>query len=97
MLKWLQDGDIGNIPVLAAEEFMALNAASFSSIERVSVGLLSPLCLVRDTRQLNRFDPVFFIRTMLRRISSMLAYYGGCVAYEQFCALAELAGEVKLV
>jgi hypothetical protein len=96
-LKELLGGEVNNIPVLSAEELVALNAACFSSIDRVFVNLLSPLCLIRDTRQLIRFDPVFFIKAVLRRISSVLAYYGGGVNYEQFCALSKLALEVKLV
>jgi len=52
---------------------------------------------VRDGRELNRFDPVFFIRSLLRRLSSLAAYYGEGVDTDHFRYLAGLAGEVRLL
>lgn len=97
LLNRHKDGAIDNIPILTAEELLLRNIAYFNSIERVRIELLSPLCLIRDGRQLSRFDPVFFIRSLLRRISSQFAYHGGRFEYDFFCTLSELAGRVRLI
>lgn len=86
-----------NIPVLSTSELLALSASCFGLIERVYIDVLSPLRLIRDGRQLNHFDPVFFIRTILRRLSSLFAYYGSGVEHEQIRILSELASTVRLV
>lgn len=97
LLKQFENGGIDNIPVLSAAELLELNAASFCSIKKIDLELLSSLRLQRDGRQLKILDPVFFMRSVLRRVSSLFAYYGNDVDHERFRALSELAGEVTLV
>jgi hypothetical protein len=58
--------------------------------------LKSSLRLVRNGRELNRLEPVFFIRSVLRRISALAAYYGGGADPEFFRYLSKLAEEVRL-
>lgn len=97
VLKPFDNGGIDNIPVLSAADLLELSAARYSSIEKIGVELLSSLRLLRDGRQLTMFDPVFFTRSALRRVSSLFAYYGSGVDHERFRALSELASTVSLV
>jgi len=86
----------GNLPVLAVNDLIALYRHHFSSCCRIRLDLKSSLRLVRDGRELHRFEPVFFIRSLLRRLSAMAAYYGGGVDHEFFRYLAKLSEEVHL-
>lgn len=60
----------------------------------MSVRLFSPLKLIRDGRQLARFDFSLFVRTLMRRVSSLAYYYGGSEFDCDFRRLASLASAV---
>lgn len=91
------DGMVENLPVLAASELIALATPQFQRCSSIRVNLLAPLRLVKNGHELSWFDPVFFIRSLLRRLSSLAAYYGEGVDTDQVRRLAELAGAVTLV
>lgn len=96
ILHFENDEVTGNIPVLAVNDLIALYRHHFSSCCRIRLDLKSPLRLVRDGRELNRLEPIFFIRSLLRRISALAAYYGGGADPEFFRYLSRLAEEVRL-
>lgn len=93
----LSSPDFDLLPILAAADLLALHSHCFSCCKRIRIDLLTPLRLTRDGRELNRLEPVFFIRSLLRRISSLAAYYGGGVDQELFRMLSELAANVALL
>lgn len=86
-----------NLPVLATADLLALYSHRFSCCKRIQLDLLSPLRLTRDGRELTRLEPHYFIRSLLRRISSLAVYYGGGVDQELFQHLAQRATLVSLV
>ncbi|MDK9718797.1 MAG: CRISPR system precrRNA processing endoribonuclease RAMP protein Cas6 [Trichlorobacter sp.] len=86
-----------NLPVLAAADLLTLYSHRFSCCKRIRLDLLSPLRLKRDGHELSRFEPHYFIRSLLRRISSLAVYYGGGVNQELFRHLAQRATSVSLV
>ncbi len=88
---------VDNLPVLAAADLLALYSHRFSCCERIRLDLLSPLRLIREGRELTRLEPHYFIRSLLRRISSLAVYYGGGVDQELFRHLAQRAASVSLV
>lgn len=88
---------ISNLPVLASAELLTQNIQRFTCCERVRLDLLTPVRLMKDGRELNCFNPQHFIRSLLRRLSSLAVYYGDGVDQEQFRKLAELTASVRLV
>ena len=91
------DGNAENLPLLEASELMDSFCAVFHGCKSVRIDLETPLRMVRDGRELKRVDQVFFIRSLLRRLSSLAAYCGeGCDA-DYFRHLAALAVEVRLL
>lgn len=86
-----------NLPVLATADLLALYSHRFSCCKRIRLDLLSPLRLTRDGRELTRLEPHYFIRSLLRRISSLAVYYGGGVDQELFQHLAQRVTSVSLV
>jgi hypothetical protein len=86
-----------NLPVLAVADLLALYSHRFSCCKRIRLDLLSPLRLTRDGRELTKLEPHYFIRSLLRRISSLTVYYGGGVDQELFQHLAQRATSVLLV
>ena len=86
-----------NLPILATADLLALYSYRFSCCKRIRLDLLTPLRLTRDGRELTRLEPHYFIRSLLRRLSSLAVYYGGGVNLEQFRYLSELAASVVLV
>ncbi len=91
------EGNAENLPLLEAHELIDHSCADFHACQRVRIDLETPLRMVRDGHELNRFDPVFFLRSLLRRLSSLAAYYGEGVDTDHFRYLAGLAGEVRLL
>lgn len=85
-----------DLPVLSAAELLELAAARYCGCHQVRLELLSPLRLVADGRELTRFDPARFLRTLLRRISSLAAHYGTAGAPEPFVRLAQRAAEITV-
>ncbi|SKA21207.1 Uncharacterized conserved protein [Trichlorobacter thiogenes] len=86
-----------NLPVLAAADLLAQLSHRFSCCKRIRLDLLSPLRLTRGGHELTRLEPDYFIRSLLRRISSLAVYYGGGVDQELFRHLAQRATSVSLV
>lgn len=86
-----------NLPVLATADLLAQYSHRFSCCKRIRLDLLSPLRLTRDGHELTRLEPDYFIRSLLRRISSLAVYYGGGVDQELFRHLAQRATSVSLV
>ena len=86
-----------DLPVLSAAELLELAAPRYCGCRQAQLELLSPLRLVGDGRELTRFEPERFIRTMLRRISSLAAYYGAAGDPEPFVRLADQAGTIRVV
>ena len=88
---------ITNLPVLASTELLTQNIQRFTCCERLRLDLITPVRLMKDSRELNCFNPQHFIRSFLRRLSSLAVYYGDGIDQEQFRKLAELTASVRLV
>lgn len=91
------DGSVENLPVLDAAELMVLNRPAFEGVERVRIDLRTPLRLLHNSRELTRFPPEQFVRSLLRRISALAACYGEGADTEWFRQAAVRAAEVRLV
>jgi hypothetical protein len=89
---------ISTLPVLSASELLALHHHRYTGCRSVRILLKTPVRIVRDGRELNRFDPVVFCRSIVRRISALTAYYGETGAdHDLFRYLIESAGAVQLL
>lgn len=65
--------------------------------EQLRITLETPLKLVNSGRELRHFDASLFCRTVIRRVSSLAAYYGEEGNREEFRGLAEQARAVRLI
>lgn len=65
--------------------------------EQLRITLETPLKLVNSGRELRAFNPSLFCRTVIRRVSSLAAYYGEEGEGEEFRRLAEQARAVRLI
>lgn len=89
---------ISTMPVLAASELLAQHGHRFTNCKRVQLLLQTPVRIVKEMRELNRFEPVIFCRSILRRISSLAAYYGDAgINYDLFRYLIECSQDIRLV
>jgi len=61
------DGTVQNLPLLEAGQLLDRFCIDFHGCQRIRIDLATPLQMVRGGRELNRFDPHFFIRSLLRR------------------------------
>lgn len=87
-------GDI--LPVLSLAELLDMATPRYAACQQVRVTLQTPLRLVADGRELVRFEPFKFVRGVLRRVSSLVAYYGTGSDPEMFIRLADLAGRLRM-
>jgi len=96
-LNLRDSGDTDTLPILSMAELLAQSNHSFAGCKRVQLSLHTPVRILHKGRELRYFDPVFFIRSLLRRLSSLAAYYGCSVDQEIFHSLYLLAGTVHVV
>jgi len=89
----LKSGD--NLPVLSTADLLDIRSPEFAACSGVRVAIHTPLRLVSAGRELTRFCPVVFTRSLLRRLSSLAAYYGSGADPEQFRRLADMAGRLS--
>ncbi|GCF85834.1 hypothetical protein GSbR_24340 [Geobacter sp. SVR] len=66
------------------------------NLEWQEIRLLTPLKLLSEGRQLTHFSFALFARSLLRRISSLAYYYGGCQADCDFRDLSRQADAIAL-
>ncbi len=88
------DGDT-ELPVLSAADILELEVSNYSGCPRILIEISSPLRIYSEGRELSRFDPSLFVRSMLRRVSSLAAYYGNGSDPDKFRELAFMAGSLK--
>ena len=93
MTEIVRDGG-DTMPVLSAAETVALETPSFIGCRTLLLRLLTPLRISSAGREISRFDPSAFIRAMLRRISSLAAYYGSPAEPDFIRHLAAESAEV---
>lgn len=84
------------LPVLSAAGLLDMASSRYGACTRLLVTLQTPLRLVANGRELTRFEPSRFIRTVLRRLSALAAYYGVAGDPETFIRLAALADTVRM-
>lgn len=89
----IEDG----ISVLSAAALMDMATPAYCGCKEISLEISTPMRLVNDGRELNRFDPVRLSRGVLRRVSSMAAYFGRAPDPELFRHLSSIAGSVVCV
>lgn len=85
------------LPVLSLAGLLDLATPRYTACKRLQVQLQTPLRLVAAGRELRQFEPVRFVRGVLRRFSSLVAYYGIAGDPETFIRLADLAGRMQVV
>jgi hypothetical protein len=84
------------LPVLSAAELLDMASPRYGGCTRLRIKLQTPLRLVANGYELTRFEPSRFIRTVLRRLSSLAAYYGVAGDPETFMRLASLADKLRM-
>ena len=93
----LSSRSLADIPVLSAATVLDLATPRFASCRQIMVTLASPLRMMHQGRELNHFDPGLFIKAVLRRISSLAAYYGTSADPDLFRRYAQLATRFRLL
>lgn len=84
------------LPVLSLAELLDMATPRYATCMQLRVTLLTPLRLVANGHEVTRFEPSRFIRTVLRRVSAMAAYYGTAGDPELFIRLAALADKLRM-
>lgn len=97
ILPDLSSGSLSDIPILSAAAMLDLATPRFASCQQIQVTITSPLRMIHQGREQNRFDPGLFIKAVLRRISSLTAYYGSSTDPDQFRMYAQLATRFRLL
>lgn len=82
------------LAVLSAEVLLNTHPWDCNDLE---IRLFSPLRLLEGGRPLNRFDFSRFVRSVMRRVSSLAYYYGECEIDCDFRALSAQADAVTCV
>lgn len=85
------------LPILSSAELLDMASPRYASCRRLRVTLQTPLRLMVDGREATRFDGVRFARSVVRRVSSLTAYYGTAGDPEYFIRLADLAGDIRVL
>lgn len=84
------------LPVLSAAELLDMASPRYGGCTRLRITLHTPLRMVANGYELTRFEPSRFIRTVLRRLSALAAYYGAAGDPELFIRLAALADQLRM-
>ena len=93
-LRITRRGDlVGDLRILAAND---ITGKSVFDKENVPVTFHTPFRQLREGRLLRTLDPSAFLRGVIRRVSSMVATYGGSEPDADFRELAELSRGIQL-
>ena len=84
----------GDLRILAAED---IAGKSVSDKENVALNFLTPLRQLREGRLLRNLDCSAFLRMLIRRVSSLVAAYGGGELDADFRWLSELSREIEVM
>lgn len=97
ILTDLSSHSLADMPILSAATVLDLATPRFASCRQILVTLASPLRMMHQGHELTRFDPGLFIRAVLRRISSLTAYYGTSPDPDLFRRYAQLTARFRLL
>lgn len=86
-----------NLPVLSLSELFEQYAPAYLGCHKLAVTIQTPLRLMSSGRELSRFDAAVFVRALLRRLSSMVAYYGDFDQSDMMRSLADSTDHIRLV
>ena len=96
-LQFQADGQCSNLPLLSLAELYEQQRSQFVGCRSVEVIFQTPLRLRHHGRELQHLQPVVLIRGLLRRLSSLSAYYGTAGNTDYFSSLAARADQVRSV
>lgn len=96
-LQLQADGQCSNLPLLSLAELYEQQRSRFVGCRSVEVVVQTPLRLRHQGRELQHLQPAVFIRSLLRRLTSLAAYYGNAGDADYFSAMAARADQVRLV
>lgn len=96
-LQFQADGQCSNLPLLSLAELFEQYHRLFVGCRSVEVVFQTPLRLRHNGRELQQLQPAVLIRGLLRRLSSLAAYYGTAGDTDRLATLAARADEVMLV
>lgn len=97
ILPDLSSRSLADMPVLSAATMLDLATPRFASCRQILITITSPLRMMHQGHELNRFDPGLFVKAVLRRISSMTAYYGTSADPDLFRRYAQSAERFLLL
>lgn len=84
-----------SMPVLSALDILDLETPLSIGCRTVFLRITTPLRISSGGREMSRLDPTVFIRAMLRRISSLAAYYGAPAEPDCMRMLAAASEEIN--
>jgi len=96
-LQFQADGQCSNLPLLSLAELYELQRRRFIGCRSIEIVFQTPLRLRHHGCELQHLQPAVFIRGLLRRLSSLAAYYGIAGDSDHYSALAARADQVRLV
>lgn len=96
-LKNNTQADDYDFPVLSARTMLDLWAPVFICCYRIKVTFKSPLRLLHKGCELKHFIPQLFIKSALRRVTALAAYYGEPMQMQQVQSFLQAAANIKLV
>ncbi len=95
-LQFQADGQCDNLPLLSLAELYEQYRSSFVGCRSVELAFQTPLRLRHNGHELQYLQPAVLIRSLLRRLSSLAAYYGAAGDSDQISILAGRADAVQL-
>lgn len=96
-LQFQADGQCSNLPLLSLAELFEQQRSRFVGCRLLEIVFQTPLRLRHHGRELQHLQPAVLIRSLLRRLSSLAAYYGVAGDSEHYSVLAARADQVRLV
>lgn len=87
---------IENLPILSGAELVQQYTQQFTGCGGVDLKLVTPLRLVRDQHELSSLDPALFIRSLIRRVTALSAYYGLAADQDYVRFLVQQSSAVRL-
>jgi hypothetical protein len=90
-------GMTDRLPVLSLADLLENRMFRYAQTAQVQLETITPLRLLHDGFELTRMEPGILLCALLRRVSSLIAYYGTGQSADYFRFLAGFADALELV
>lgn len=93
----ISEGMTDRLPVLSLADLLENHLFRYADCTKIRLDTITPMRLVHDGFELNRMEPGVLLCAMLRRVSSLVAYYGSGQSADYFRYLSGFADSLELL